>query len=83
MIGAVRPACRPRCPTGRFEDERLSSCVDELMRLYRAVWRAGVSSHARRPPGCGGDLAWLSRGRGVDYDLSSLFVFMQQQPNQH
>ena len=49
---AVRPACRPRCPTGRFEDERLSSCVDELMRLYRAVWRAGVSSHARRPPGC-------------------------------
>ena len=65
-----------------LRDERLSSCVDELMRLYRAVWRAGVSSHARRPPGCGGDLAWLSR-RGVDYDLSSLFVFMQQQPNQH
>ena len=22
---AVRPACRPRCPTGRFEDERLSA----------------------------------------------------------
>ena len=61
VIGAVRPACRPRCPTGRFEDERLSSCVDELMRLYRAVWRAGVSSHARRPPAVAGGTSPGSR----------------------
>ena len=50
--------------------------------VSRGVAGGRFFTRATASRGCGGDLAWLSR-RGVDYDLSSLFVFMQQQPNQH